>query len=423
MESVPISQISSVQLKARPGRRCGGRRRTRMTHSTIGGPTPIRLGHHIFSRGEWRRAKLRDHPRVLITISVDRSVGPRGSINHRGSDNEVSISAIADTGAQSDLWSLEEFLACGFSRDDLRPVNLSLSAANRSPIAIEGAFFARLSTAPSDSGVTSCRSMVYVSSSVRAMYLSYESLLNLGLFPADFPSGNSGGPRDEHGPGARDIPIKPLFVNATRSADSGCTDQGNPQDAQCSCPKRTAPPPRPQALPFPCSPENNGRMKDWLLERYALSTFHTCPHQALPCMEGPPIEMHVDPAATLKACHTAANVPLHWPQKVYDDLLRDEALGVIERVPYGEPVTWCHRMVVTRKHDGSPRRTVDLSPLNKFCQRETFTTESPFHLATTATTVVLTPSSRTSSARNVVWMTLSTMTLTWSITGGGPSTS
>ena len=38
-------------------------------------------------------------------------------------------------------------------------------------------------------------------------------------------------------------------------------------------------------------------------------------------------------------------------------------------------------MVITRKHDGSPRRTVDLSPLNKFCKRETFTTETPFHLA------------------------------------------
>jgi hypothetical protein len=102
----------------------------------------------------------------------------------------VNISAIADTGAQSDLWSLEVFLACGFSRDDLRPVNLSLSAANRSPISIEGAFFARFSTAPSDSGVTSCGSIVYVSSSVRAMYLSYEWLLNLGLFPADFSSSN-----------------------------------------------------------------------------------------------------------------------------------------------------------------------------------------------------------------------------------------
>ena len=38
-------------------------------------------------------------------------------------------------------------------------------------------------------------------------------------------------------------------------------------------------------------------------------------------------------------------------------------------------------MVITRKHDGSPRRTVDLSPLNKFCRRETFAMETPFHLA------------------------------------------
>ena len=98
-------------------------------------------------------------------------------------------------------------------------------------------------------------------------------------------------------------------------------------------------------------------------------------------MEGPPIEIHVEPTATPKACHTPAPVPLHWQRRVYEDLLRDEALGVIERVPYGEPVTWCHRMVITRKHDGSPRRTVDLSPINKFCRRETFATETPFHLA------------------------------------------
>ncbi len=122
-------------------------------------------------------------------------------------------------------------------------------------------------------------------------------------------------------------------------------------------------------------------MKAWLLQRYASSTFNTCPHRALPCMEGPPVEMHVDPGATPKACHTPANIPLHWQQRVHEDLLQDEALGVIERVPYGEPVTWCHRMVVTRKHDGSPRRTVDLSLLNKYCQRETFAMESPLQLA------------------------------------------
>ena len=38
-------------------------------------------------------------------------------------------------------------------------------------------------------------------------------------------------------------------------------------------------------------------------------------------------------------------------------------------------------MVITRKHDGSPRRTVDLSPLNKVCKRETFAGEAPFQLA------------------------------------------
>ena len=78
-----------------------------------------------------------------------------------------------------------------------------------------------------------------------------------------------------------------------------------------------------------------------------------------------------------RAVHTAAPVPV----QVLSDLKRDEGLGVIERIPYGEPVSWCHRMVVTKKHNGTPRRTVDLSPLNKHCKRETFLTESPFHLA------------------------------------------
>ena len=144
----------------------------------------------------------------------------------------------------------------------------------------------------------------------------------------------------------------------------------------CSCPQCGEAPPRP---PFPCTPENNAKMKAWCLYRYG-STFNTCPHCALPSMEGPLIEIHVNPTAPPKACHTPANIPLHWQQQVYDNLVCDEGLGVIGHMPYGEPVTWCDRMVITRKHDGS-HYTVDLSPLNKFCTRETFAMESPFHLA------------------------------------------
>ena len=56
-------------------------------------------------------------------------------------------------------------------------------------------------------------------------------------------------------------------------------------------------------------------------------------------------------------------------------------MGVLERVPHGEPTAWCFRMVMTRKDDGSPRRTVDISPMNKFCERELHTSRSPFVLA------------------------------------------
>ena len=47
----------------------------------------------------------------------------------------------------------------------------------------------------------------------------------------------------------------------------------------------------------------------------------------------------------------------------------------------GEPSEWCHRMIIVRKPDGKPRRTVDLSPLNKHCLRETHHVQPPFQQA------------------------------------------
>ena len=60
---------------------------------------------------------------------------------------------------------------------------------------------------------------------------------------------------------------------------------------------------------------------------------------------------------------------------------QDVRLGVLEEVPIGEPVTWCHRMVVCAKKNGKPRRTVDFQPLNAHAKRETHHTPSPFHQA------------------------------------------
>ncbi|KAJ3601140.1 hypothetical protein NHX12_032113 [Muraenolepis orangiensis] len=45
-----------------------GHRTDALTHGAINKPSPMTLGHHVF---EWRRARLRSHPMVPITISVD----------------------------------------------------------------------------------------------------------------------------------------------------------------------------------------------------------------------------------------------------------------------------------------------------------------------------------------------------------------
>lgn len=360
VESENVSQVATISIN-----------HLQTSHHSANDNGHTVLDHHIFTAGEWKKAKLRDHPRVPITITV--AAPPEQ--DHLGPIRQAQTLAIADTGAQSDLWSLSEFLASGFSTKILSPVKLNLTAANSSGITIEGAFFANIQTNFGKKNAKSCQSMIYVSKVAQSMFLSHETLLNLGIIPEDFPNSNFK-TKNVH----NECTYK-SSINVIRTLTNGCDTLTAKNKISCSCPQRTVAPSRPEQLPFPCLPKNNLKMKDWLLDRYKSSTFNTCPHRSLPCMEGPPVEIHVEESATPKACHTPANIPLHWQQRVFDDLLRDEALGVIERVPYGEPVTWCHRMVVTRKHDGNPRRTVDLSPLNKFCKRETFATESPFKLA------------------------------------------
>ena len=93
------------------------------------------------------------------------------------------------------------------------------------------------------------------------------------------------------------------------------------------------------------------------------------------------MQLMVDPNATPVAHHTPVPVPLHWQDEVKAGLDQDIRLGVIEPVPVGEPVTWCHRMVVCAKKNGKPRRTVDFQALNAHAVRETHHTQSPFHQA------------------------------------------
>ena len=122
-------------------------------------------------------------------------------------------------------------------------------------------------------------------------------------------------------------------------------------------------------------------LKRIIMDNYASSAFNRCTRQTLPLMRGDPLPIITDPAVQPVAIHSPIPVALHWEKKVKEDLDRDVALGVIEPVPINTPVTWCLKMIVVPKHDGSPRRTVDLQSLNKASVRQTFHTRTPFMLA------------------------------------------
>ena len=157
-------------------------------------------------------------------------------------------------------------------------------------------------------------------------------------------------------------------------------DSNNP--GKCSCPVRTSPPPVPEKIPFPPTEQIIPKLKAWILQRYRSSAFNCCHNQKLPLVkETIPLNLHVDKNAKPVAIHKPFPVPVHWKEAVKAGLDKDVKMGVLEKVPVGEPTTWCSRMVVVPKKNGKPRRCVDFQQLNKVSLRQTHPVKTPFHQA------------------------------------------
>ena len=290
-------QLSSIRTNHRPVSRhrpnkCNTPLSAVHRNATMQGP------HYIFKDGQWATARMREHPKVQVTISVDRAQAHGESTSVRA----TNVTAIADTGAQVNVWSLDEFVKYGFPSDILTPAS-NLVAANHSSISIVGAFFAIIEGLSCHGYVVQCRAMVYISADIQTLFLSHGTLSTLGVLSPSFPSlGEHAYAETQECAGE---PAAITNAHLTRTVTGGCASPGD-QNHSCTCPQRTAVPPPPRSLPFRCTPENNDRMKTWLLERYASSTFNTCPHRPLHCMAGPPIEIHVSPSAKPRAFHTPA---------------------------------------------------------------------------------------------------------------------
>lgn len=329
----------------------------------------ITLDHHLYNQlsDTWEKQTSGPQPFVNLTVeSVREDYGQLG-FNLISTTRKAVIPAMADTGCQSCLASIKAIRRLGLRKRDLIPVTLKMHAANNKGITILGAVILRLSGKDKSGNLIETRQITYVTDNSDKLFISREACINLGMITDTFPT--IGEATNKH------------TINDICDNDMTSDDSDSSMTPDCDCPRRQPPPPPLANLPFPATDVNRDKLEQFILDRYSSSTFNTCEHQPLPMMDGPPLQLMVDPDAKPVAVHTPVPVPIHWQEDVKAGLDRDVRLGVIEPVPVGEPVTWCHRMVVCAKKDGKPRRTVDMQPLNLHAVRETHHTQSPFHQA------------------------------------------
>lgn len=322
--------------------------------TTAGDTRVITLDHQIFDQDskQWSVRPSMPQPFIRLKAEVRKEDYTKVGLSTKPAHKTAFVSAMADTGCQSCLAGTQFIRKLGLSTGDLATVSQKMHAANNEKIRILGAAIIRFTMGPKTT-----RQIVYITDSTDKLFICREACADLGIIPKDFPATQCNVVNDS------EPPSPPL------------------NKRPCGCPKRVPPPPLPTTLPFPATEANRGKLRDHLLEIYGPSTFNTCEHQPLPLMDGPPLRLMIDPNATPSAYHSPIPVPLHWQDEVKDGLDRDVRLGVLETVPVGDPVTWCHHMVICAKKNGSLRRTIDFQPLNRHATRETHHTQSPFHQA------------------------------------------
>lgn len=313
------------------------------------------IDHKTFSKVTgWQSGRPEPHPLTAVSVQLCRAAYPDlGVPRPRERAREVKVMAMPDTGAQMCIAGLNLVHAMGMTKRDLFPVSTTICGANNQPINLLGG---ALITISGQEGKTT-HQMCYISNDCHILFIPKGGCRDLGLIDEKFPGGESGSVH--------------ACVGTEEEADPG---------EPCKCPDREEAPDTPKETPFPATAANRGKLQEWILNRYQASAFNQCARQTLPEMKGsPPMRLHVNPETPPVAIHKSRPVPIHWQEEVKAGLDRDVRIGVLERVPMGEPVRWCAPMHVCPKKNGKPRRTVDLQALNRAAMRQTHTTESPFH--------------------------------------------
>ena len=277
---------------------------------------PVVLRHHVFKDGKWFPKSAKPHPTVKLTAFTRKLDYNFFGLKHVPMKTQ-DLDAVTDSGAQVCLWGWSDCMRAGLKRSDLIATQQKLHGVCKSSIKIYGAILLRTYGISSEGEKITCAAMVYISPNVSGFYLS-DGMLQLKIIPQNFPH--------------------------VGSAASITTED-------CPCTPRSKTPGRPSQLPMEVCEENIAAMEQWLRERYASSTFNSCPHQPIPSIQGPPLRIRIDHDAEPKQSFT--RTPLHWREQTDADLDKEVLMKVIEKVPRGKPPPqWIHPCVYTRKPNG-----------------------------------------------------------------------
>ena len=345
------------------------------------------LPHMVFDRklGKYVAKKGGTAKRLDMQIAVDeesfRIISPPGvrsptQLRSPKDSSQTSVAGTGDTGATICCTGTEMLKRLGIMKFHLFKTEVALTVADKRVMTILGVMPVNITVRRAGSEeLAHTKQLLYFVKELRGTFISKDALQDLGIISEWFPQVPP--------PSAQ---AEVAGITATDQAVCGSLEsEVQPMTAPCGCPTRRSAPP-PPALPMPATEGNKGRLKKYLLDYYRSSTFNVCPHQPLPLMQGPPLRFIKKPDSKPFAVYSPATVPAHWAAKVKEDIDRDVRLGVLEKVEPGmhnQVEDWCHRMVLGRKHNGDPRRTVDLSPLNDQSVRQCHPTAPPLQQATT----------------------------------------
>ena len=196
------------------------------------------------------------HPMTLIRVGLSDTK----------KTDLVVVQAIADTGAMSNVWGKDQYLASGFSLSDLSPSKTKLKAANGQPIPVLGQFNCIFEGKTVNNDMIKCIDIVFVAENINVFFLSNKTMKLLYIVDNNFPTIGQCLPHVNNVNEVDDLETNKIneICLDLRSLSSGCT---NPRDdnASCTCPIRTSVPNKPKCLPFPAVPENIDKMRNWLV--------------------------------------------------------------------------------------------------------------------------------------------------------------